>query len=104
MLTCRGTRHPAQPLSITLTGVTNDDVDPTVDTWRNATLPLLRKAGLPEEGLELKILKRGAVREATHHAPRARASPLGGPAKPRARRRRGRRRWAGGRCCSEYPP
>lgn len=33
-----------------------------MDTFRNTTLPLLIKAGVPKEGLELKIVKRGAVR------------------------------------------
>lgn len=33
-----------------------------MDTFRNTTLPLLIKAGIPKEGLELKIIKRGAVR------------------------------------------
>jgi RNA 3'-terminal phosphate cyclase-like protein len=40
--------------------VTNDGVDASVDTWRAATLPLLRRAGIVE-GLELKLHRRGAA-------------------------------------------
>lgn len=58
-------RHPAQPLSITLRGITNDAVDPSIDTWRTVALPLLRKAGGLDESaaggsLELRVVKRGA--------------------------------------------
>lgn len=50
-----------QPLSITLRGITNDHVDPSIDTWRTVSLPLLRKVcGLDDAGLELKIVRRGA--------------------------------------------
>eukprot|EP00878_Enallax_costatus_P027957 GHUV01030150.1.p1 GENE.GHUV01030150.1~~GHUV01030150.1.p1 ORF type:complete len:340 (+),score=113.22 GHUV01030150.1:498-1517(+) len=50
-----------RPLSITLKGITNDHVDPSIDTWRTVTLPLLRRAaGLDDAGLELKIIKRGS--------------------------------------------
>jgi RNA 3'-terminal phosphate cyclase-like protein len=53
-----------QPLSITLKGITNDHADPSIDTWRTVTLPLLRRiADLDEaaaSGLELRILRRGA--------------------------------------------
>ncbi|KAF8072773.1 RCL1 [Scenedesmus sp. PABB004] len=50
-----------KPLSITLRGVTNDHLDPSVDLWRTVGLPLLRKAaGLDDAGLELKIVRRGA--------------------------------------------
>lgn len=48
-----------QPLSIKLKGVTNGGTDPTCDTFRTATLPLLAKFGLME-GLVFKISKRGA--------------------------------------------
>ncbi|GBG72172.1 hypothetical protein CBR_g11105 [Chara braunii] len=47
-------------LSITLQGITNDDKDSCVDTLRTTTLPLLKRFGVTTEGLELKILKRGA--------------------------------------------
>lgn len=59
-------RHPAvlppQPLSITLKGITNDHVDPSIDTWRTVTLPLIRRAaGLEESAaVECKIIRRGA--------------------------------------------
>jgi hypothetical protein len=55
---------PLQPLSITLRGITNDHVDPSIDTWRTVSLPLLRRAaGLDDAaagGLELKVVRRGA--------------------------------------------
>ncbi|KAL3579744.1 hypothetical protein D5086_017579 [Populus alba] len=40
-------------------GITNDSKDPCVDTFRSATLPLLKQFGVPSEGLELKIESRG---------------------------------------------
>jgi RNA 3'-terminal phosphate cyclase-like protein len=50
-----------KPLNITLRGVTNDELDPTVDTIRTVTLPLLKRLlGEDIEGLELKVVKRGA--------------------------------------------
>jgi len=42
--------HLSQPLAITLRGITNDHVDPSVDTYRTVTLPLLRKAAAIEVG------------------------------------------------------
>eukprot|EP00798_Chlamydomonas_sp_ICE-L_P023245 gene23245-30469_t len=48
-----------KPLSITLKGITNDHIDPSIDTFRTVTLPLLKRLGV-EEGLELKVIKRGA--------------------------------------------
>lgn len=48
-----------RPVSIKLRGVTNGGPDPSCDTFRTATLPLLGKFGL-SEGLMFKILKRGA--------------------------------------------
>ena len=48
-----------KPLSITLHGITNDDIDPGVDVWRTVTLPLLRKLTGSENQFELKVLKRG---------------------------------------------
>jgi len=47
----------AQPLSCTLRGVTNCEEDASVDSWRMATVPLLRRAGA--EGLELTLVRRG---------------------------------------------
>jgi RNA 3'-terminal phosphate cyclase-like protein len=49
-----------QPVSIRLRGVTNGGPDPSCDTFRTATLPLLSKFGLSEE-LVFKIVKRGAL-------------------------------------------
>ncbi len=48
-----------QPLFITLKGITNDHIDPGVDTFRTVTLPLLKHLGI-EEGLELRVARRGA--------------------------------------------
>ncbi|KAJ3204304.1 rRNA-processing endoribonuclease [Clydaea vesicula] len=47
------------PLNIVLTGITNDNVDPSVDTLRTVLLPQLKRYGI-EDSLELKITKRGA--------------------------------------------
>ena len=44
---------------LTLTGITNDNVDVSVDLIRTVLLPQLEKFGISED-LELKILKRGA--------------------------------------------
>ncbi|KAF8109152.1 hypothetical protein N665_0102s0060 [Sinapis alba] len=52
-----------KPLSITLKGVTDDPKDPSVDTVRNATLHILKRFGVPSEGLELKIEARGVAPE-----------------------------------------
>lgn len=48
-----------KPLSITLTGITNDALDPCVDTFRTVTLPMLKCVGI-DEGLQLRVNKRGA--------------------------------------------
>lgn len=52
-----------KPTSITLTGITNDDVDPSVDCFRSVTLLLLREFGVGEDDLQkplrLQINKRG---------------------------------------------
>mmetsp|Transcript_28992 Transcript_28992/g.81666 ORF Transcript_28992/g.81666 Transcript_28992/m.81666 type:complete len:371 (+) Transcript_28992:225-1337(+) len=50
-----------KPLSITLRGITNDGVDPSIDTWRTVTLPLLKKVLGDEAVFELKVLSRGAA-------------------------------------------
>ncbi|XP_042377476.1 probable RNA 3'-terminal phosphate cyclase-like protein isoform X1 [Zingiber officinale] len=47
-------------LSITLKGITNDSKDPSVDTFRTTTLHMLKRFGVSLEGLELKIVNRGA--------------------------------------------
>lgn len=33
-----------QPLSVTLSGITNDSTDPSVDIWRTVSFPLIRRA------------------------------------------------------------
>ena len=52
-----------KPLSITLRGITNDDIDPSVDCWRSVTLLLLREFGIGEDDLQkpiqLRVNKRG---------------------------------------------
>lgn len=49
-----------KPLSIRLKGITNDPKDPSVDTFRLATLPILKRFDV-QEGLDLKIESRGAA-------------------------------------------
>ena len=49
------------PLHVTLTGVTNNQIDPSVDLLKASFLPVVRKFLLDDEGLEIKILKRGAA-------------------------------------------
>ncbi|CAL5343355.1 unnamed protein product [Camellia sinensis] len=41
--------------------ITNDSKDPSVDTFRSTTLPILKHFGVPSEGLDLKIECRGAL-------------------------------------------
>ncbi|CAM9242004.1 unnamed protein product [Ascophyllum nodosum] len=49
------------PFNLTLSGITNDDVDLSVDALKAVTLPLLRRFGVAEEGrLELTVKRRGA--------------------------------------------
>ncbi|XP_055334450.1 RNA 3'-terminal phosphate cyclase-like protein [Paramacrobiotus metropolitanus] len=48
-----------KPLNVVLRGITNDDVDPSVDSIKHASLPVLQKFLGTDEGLELKISKRG---------------------------------------------
>eukprot|EP00955_Chlamydomonas_euryale_P062140 358298-Chlamydomonas_euryale.AAC.3 len=72
--------HFPQPLSITLRGVTNDAVDPSVDVFRTVTLPLLKKLGI-EEGLELKVCAAGRVgqlRRGVGHSSGGRCEGCGG--------------------------
>lgn len=45
---------------VTLSGVTNDNTDISVDSFRTSTLPLLRHAGITQ-GLSLDIKKRGTM-------------------------------------------
>eukprot|EP00425_Heterocapsa_triquetra_P035495 CAMPEP_0195125752 /NCGR_PEP_ID=MMETSP0448-20130528/133555_1 /TAXON_ID=66468 /ORGANISM="Heterocapsa triquestra, Strain CCMP 448" /LENGTH=393 /DNA_ID=CAMNT_0040163405 /DNA_START=36 /DNA_END=1217 /DNA_ORIENTATION=- len=48
-----------QPISVRLKGVTNGGPDPSCDTFRTATLPMLARFGISEQ-LTFKILRRGA--------------------------------------------
>ncbi|KAG9413888.1 rRNA-processing endoribonuclease [Aphanomyces cochlioides] len=48
-----------RPLVATLKGITNDDVDISVDNFKAVTLPLMKHFGL-DEGVEFKVKKRGA--------------------------------------------
>ena len=41
--------------------MTHDGADCSVDSWRAATLPLLRRAGVGPEGLELQLRRRGCA-------------------------------------------
>lgn len=49
-----------KPLDLTLTGITNDEADISVDTFRTITLPMLKRQFGCDEGLSLQIIKRGA--------------------------------------------
>jgi len=49
------------PLHAVLTGVTNNQIDPSVDLIKSSCLPVLKKFILDDEGLELKVQKRGAA-------------------------------------------
>lgn len=42
-----------------LSGITNDSKDPSVDTFKSTTLPILKRFGVPSEGLEIKVESRG---------------------------------------------
>ncbi|KAH9622244.1 hypothetical protein KSS87_021327 [Heliosperma pusillum] len=44
---------------IKLQGITNDAMDPSVDSYRSTTLNILKRFGVPSEGLELKVINRG---------------------------------------------
>lgn len=48
-----------EPLNVTLKGVTSNDIDPSVDLVKTSMLTTMRKFILDDEGLELKISKRG---------------------------------------------
>lgn len=50
-----------KPLTATLKGITNGGKDPSMDTFRTTTLPILKHFGVPTESLELKIVRRGAL-------------------------------------------
>lgn len=48
------------PLSLTLRGVTNDQLDPSIDVLRCSSMPVLKRFLLVDDGLTLQISKRGA--------------------------------------------
>jgi RNA 3'-terminal phosphate cyclase-like protein len=47
-------------LHLTLRGVTNDQTDPSIDIIRCSSMPILKRFLLVDDGLMLKINKRGA--------------------------------------------
>jgi len=49
-----------KPLHLTLRGVTNDQIDPSIDILRCSSIPVLKRFLLVDDGLVLKIVKRGA--------------------------------------------
>ncbi|CAD7090256.1 unnamed protein product [Hermetia illucens] len=49
------------PLNITLRGVTNSKESPSVDHIKGAAIPVLKKFIVVDEGLELKVTKRGMM-------------------------------------------
>jgi RNA 3'-terminal phosphate cyclase-like protein len=51
-----------RPLVATLRGITNDDIDVSVDYFKAITLPLIKHFGL-DEGVDFKVKKRGAPPE-----------------------------------------
>lgn len=49
------------PLNITFEGITNDNIDPSVDLIKSVMLPnIVRFGGVEPEGVELRILRRGS--------------------------------------------
>lgn len=50
-----------KPLDVTLTGVTNSKESPSVDHIKASALPALKRFLVVDEGLELKVLKRGIM-------------------------------------------
>ncbi|CAB4313249.1 unnamed protein product [Prunus armeniaca] len=50
-----------KPITITVKGFTNDSKDPSIDTFRSTTFPILKCFGVPSEGLELEIKSRGCA-------------------------------------------
>ena len=47
------------PLNVVLRGITNNDIDPSPDLLKQSALPILLKFVLVDEGLEIKVEKRG---------------------------------------------
>ncbi|XP_061182618.1 RNA 3'-terminal phosphate cyclase-like protein [Saccostrea echinata] len=52
-----------KPIEAVLKGVTNDQIDPSVDMIKLSTFPVLKRFLGTDEGLELKIVRRGAAPE-----------------------------------------
>ncbi|CAI9109623.1 OLC1v1009474C1 [Oldenlandia corymbosa var. corymbosa] len=50
-----------KPLTISLRGITNDSKDPSVDTFKSTTLPILKHFGVNSDGLDLKIQSRAVA-------------------------------------------
>ncbi|XP_050311901.1 probable RNA 3'-terminal phosphate cyclase-like protein [Anthonomus grandis grandis] len=50
-----------QPLNVTLRGVTTNNIDPSVDLIKTSMIQTLKRFVLDDEGLELKIKKRGML-------------------------------------------
>ena len=71
-----------KPTRLTLTGVTNNGTDPSVDTLRTVTLPLLKRFGV-EQDIELKINRRGVRRG--RPVPPARTAPDAAAPRPSPR-------------------
>jgi len=49
------------PLNVVLRGITNNELDPSPDLLKQSALPVLLKFILVEEGLEIKVDKRGCL-------------------------------------------
>jgi len=49
------------PINAVLTGVTNNQIDPSVDLIKASCLPIIKRFMLDDEGLELKVQKRGVA-------------------------------------------
>ena len=49
-----------KPLNLTLKGITNNQIDPSVDLLRSSAIPVLKRFLVVDDGLVLKIVKRGA--------------------------------------------
>ena len=49
------------PLNVTLKGITNNDIDPSPDLLEQTALPVLLKFILIDEGLVIRVLKRGCL-------------------------------------------
>ncbi|KAL5180980.1 putative RNA 3'-terminal phosphate cyclase-like protein [Glycine soja] len=55
-----GRQHSAHDCGVSRSiGITNDSKDPSIDTFKSTTLPILKRFGVPFEDLELKVESRG---------------------------------------------